>query len=514
MAGHVFIVHGDLRRLACDAWLLPTDAALRVEDTWRGWPERDPPRIDPGAPSEAWRQGRQRVQKLEGYDPRLPQPWLVNVSAKDTTPVSWFVEAAALFLDAVAHDVERSVPRHRRSKRLVALPVVGTRFGGAARATGDVVRALLPVLDAAARRHDFDVALVAVHEPMFAAAESERKKLWLAGELSPDLTPTQRACADALAEHAVQRKLVLFLGAGVSIGAGLPAWTELLEQMGERAGLSPDERRELARFDAMDQASIVRARLEQARGDDAAGAFHDEVVRLARATHASLSHMLMAAMPVEEIVTTNYDELFEVASAGIKRSVSVLPHAPDLEASRWLLKLHGCVSRPEDIVLTREDFLRYEHRRAALAGIVQALLITKHMLFVGFSLKDENFHRIADAVRRARGSKNGMRKIGTVLRIESDALLETLWNAELDFLQIEDARHLEIFLDYLLATTRAPLSHILDPRYRGTHTEPERALAERLQAFLAEVPASAKEGPAWEEITKLVQRFGGDAGPR
>ena len=29
------------------------------------------------------------------------------------------------------------------------------------------------------------------------------------------------------------------------------------------------------------------------------------------------------------------------------------------------------------------------------------MLITKHMLFVGFSLNDENFHRIMDAVRGA-----------------------------------------------------------------------------------------------------------------
>jgi hypothetical protein len=40
-----------------------------------------------------------------------------------------------------------------------------------------------------------------------------------------------------------------------------------------------------------------------------------------------------------------------------------------------------------------EDYLRYESRRAALAGIVQSLLITKHMLFIGFGLQDDNFHR-------------------------------------------------------------------------------------------------------------------------
>src|SRR5262245_22370639 len=32
MPGHVFLVRGDVRRLACDAWLMPADARGRVQD--------------------------------------------------------------------------------------------------------------------------------------------------------------------------------------------------------------------------------------------------------------------------------------------------------------------------------------------------------------------------------------------------------------------------------------------------------------------------------------------------
>ena len=58
--------------------------------------------------------------------------------------------------------------------------------------------------------------------------------------------------------------------------------------------------------------------------------------------------------------------------------------------------VHGCISKPESIVLTRQDYLRYSDTNAALAGIVQSMLITSRMLFVGFSLADDNFYRIAD----------------------------------------------------------------------------------------------------------------------
>src|SRR4051794_24409684 len=35
--GHLFIAQGDLRRLACDAWVVPTDAGGYVTAAWRSW---------------------------------------------------------------------------------------------------------------------------------------------------------------------------------------------------------------------------------------------------------------------------------------------------------------------------------------------------------------------------------------------------------------------------------------------------------------------------------------------
>jgi hypothetical protein len=73
-----------------------------------------------------------------------------------------------------------------------------------------------------------------------------------------------------------------------------------------------------------------------------------------------------------------------------------------LASSKWLLKMHGCVTKPEEIVLTKSHYIRYAERYAALAGIVQASLLTRHLLFVGFSFDDDNFQRIYDPVRKAR----------------------------------------------------------------------------------------------------------------
>ena len=56
----------------------------------------------------------------------------------------------------------------------------------------------------------------------------------------------------------------------------------------------------------------------------------------------------------------------------------------------WILKFHGTSSHPDTIILAREDYIDYEKHSDALTGILESLLITKHLLFVGFSLTDDH----------------------------------------------------------------------------------------------------------------------------
>jgi hypothetical protein len=223
-----------------------------------------------------------------------------------------------------------------------------------------------------------------------------------------------------------------------------------------------------------------------------------------------LAHALLAALPTTEAVTTNYDTLFEDASRAIGRPVDVLPYQK-ARGRRWLLKLHGCVSRPEDIVLTREDYLRYDSSRAALAGLVQGLLITRHMLFVGFSLADDNFHRIADAVRRAVRRK----QFGTSLSVAGNPLLQKVWENDLDWVEFgplpASGRLLEIFLDRLAAVTPVPAGYLFLSKYKSMLTEAEVELRGRLRGlakFMRGLPEQDRQGVAWEEIRGLLARLG------
>ena len=110
--------------------------------------------------------------------------------------------------------------------------------------------------------------------------------------------------------------------------------------------------------------------------------------------------------PDSEAVTTNYDTFFEQASRGAGQDPSVLPYGNVTSGKRGCSNFTGqWIPAKARTSSSREaPTFSYDANRGALAGIVQALLLTRHMLFVGFSLPTTTFTardpRRASAVAR------------------------------------------------------------------------------------------------------------------
>jgi hypothetical protein len=514
VAGHLFVIHGDVTRLACDAWALPCDASLLVTGAWvtnKTSPIHDPlgrNRLVGIERPEGWGDSGRRVLQLDGHTE--PQVWLINTGGTAGHPVEWYLKAIDQLLDQL-----RGLTSSRgRSRPLVAFPFVGSGQGGQALVRGGLLDRLLAHFQAKVSQEGgvpFDVALVLRSANAFTAAQALRRRQ---GALYwPSLPDGPMGEIEALATHARAGHLVLFLGAGVSAGAGLPTWKGLLNRLATTAGLM--EGGIDAKLGELDRARLIERRLD-ARKIDLRDAIRDFIEPAKR---HSLAHALLAALPSSEAVTTNYDRLFEAAVHGAGGEIAVLPYEPVTPGGRWLLKMHGSIDHRDDLVLTREDYIRYADRRGALAGIVQALLITRHMLFVGFSLSDDNFHRIADDVRKAvrRPGMAPSKPLGTALIIsEHHAALKELWRGDLDCVEIGDAagsaasraRLLEIFLDRLLASATTATAHLLDPAFRDSLTHPERTLAAALLSFSNELEEEARLTTEWATIAQLLREFG------
>lgn len=513
MSGHFFIVDGDLTSIACDAWLLPTDADFDVTRIWTGSIGLSgsvrlnlPP----------W--GEDEFARPHGRFDRS-EVWLGRIGGEGTTG---FIEAAEQFVRGAAKQCAEAAAREGR-RPLLAINQIGSGSGGGRFHKGeglpavmDAVRELLETDDV-----DADVVLVAWGETAEAAAQ------WYRAENNWHLQASWRfahndaalrALAEELAVDIRNNRASIFLGAGVSTGAGLPTWTELLESIGAKCSspVTPADIRRIA--DNRDVAELLSRRLKDSNttlGAELAGAL--------RASKYSLQHALLASLPCSEYITTNVDDLFERACRVGGRSIAVAPNiSPD--APRWLLKLHGCVTEPESMVFTRDSYLEMTRRGRALMGLVQAMLLTRHMIFVGYSLRDEDFHELMFEVRSAFPDGRPKKLLGTVLTLIEDPIQNELWQDTVKVVAFhpplpaeassdDRARairaaipELQKFLDLvgMLATDKS--SFMLDATYAGMLTDDEREFA---RAVVGALPRGEHANhPLWTEYRRMLTRFG------
>lgn len=348
-----------------------------------------------------------------------------------------------------------------------------------------------------------DFVVVAHSEVDWAALQAVRRRRAREHGVPPELSGLTAAAED-LAQRARKGQLVVFTGAGTGQPAGLPGWRQLLAELADWAGFDARTAGHLGKLDLLDQAAVISAR----KGEQHLA---DRVAERMQAPHYSLSHSLLANLPVNEYVTLNYDQLLEQAAADADDPLAVLPYEP--AAQRWLLKLHGCVApeRRKDIVLTRGDYLSLREHRATLTGLVQALLVTRHMLFVGFGLADDHFHAVVHDVRRALGPGRET-ALGTALLLEHDELREELWKHDLAYVAMsggtvpESARRLELFLDHLLLLSATSDAHLFDRSYEQMLTEDERRLRSVLTTAFA--GQSFGDAPAWIRVRGLLGDLG------
>jgi hypothetical protein len=569
MSGHLFITQGDLTRLACDAWLLPTGRTLQIRSHWlRAAPASllrrvtgtDDPEVNVPSTHHTW-YFEGRLKTPDGWEERenrtfdmmewttdreWNRPWPTHIVVRS----SWSreqqseetVEGARQFVVKAARSLAGKPPAYGRHRHLLALPVVGTGHGGGWASAGAILRRLVRVLQETLDGMDADVALMTFSPEQYAAAQHARLQVLGSGDQQAHWTsvsPELLTVGKSLADQSARGRLVLFIGAGVSSGAGLPTWQGLLDGLADDATFDDSEKAALKNLPAVDQARLIRDRLERTV-DPVVGAnpLADSICTRVSSNRYSLSHSLLSNLSVSEVVTTNYDTLFEQASRDAGHPVAVLPYEPVVNQPRWLLKMHGCVTRPDDIVLTREDYLRYAERRGALAAIVQALLITRHMLFVGFSLNDDNFQRIVDEVRKViRGgpgtASTEAHPFGTALLLNPSALLASLWRQDIDCVAVEPsdvptsdtqgasttgvspeesysaaANQLEVLLDFALFQAKNNVGHLLDERYTDLLNDDEKALGALLRDLDRTASPAVKALPAWTLIADVLKAFG------
>ena len=186
----------------------------------------------------------------------------------------------------------------------------------------------------------------------------------------------------------------LFVGAGMSRPAGFVDWRGLLREIAKDLGLDIDRESDLV---AVAQYHVNRKRTRSRLNE----AILDEFTKTAQITE---NHRILARLPVSSIWTTNYDMLLEDAIKAAGKTPDVKLTHENLAQNRprrdvVVYKMHGDVSQPQDAVLTKDDYEKYEATHRLFIENLKGDLISKTFLFLGFSFTDPNIDYVLSRIR-------------------------------------------------------------------------------------------------------------------
>jgi hypothetical protein len=216
---------------------------------------------------------------------------------------------------------------------------------------------------------------------------------------------------DALASELAERRCIIFMGAGVSMGSVSadgssrpPGWNRFLADAVPLVTKRADKayaRRLIAANQFLDAAEVITECSDRAD-------FGNYLRRTFVQPRFSASEMHKAILEIDPkiVITTNYDQIYDhYCDSGIAQSgYNVALHSDTFVVEnirsrvRLIIKAHGCVSDPRQIVLSRSSYYRARRDYPGFYQILDALFLTNTLLFVGCSLTDPDIQLILENV--------------------------------------------------------------------------------------------------------------------
>lgn len=204
-----------------------------------------------------------------------------------------------------------------------------------------------------------------------------------------------------------QNKLVIFVGAGLSIKFNLPTWKKLvtdvinetnkneykaylpLLELGE-VGMSPIEVIEKLKNEHTIISKYIKSNFKIEKGDFL---LHKKIFDL-----------------TGQIITTNYDNAFELASNNCVIPATYTSEFNISEIGKnnepYIFKLHGSYTESDKCIIYRHQYdTLYSGEMAAIEKL-KSIFIEKTILFLGFSFQDPDISMIFNNLDRIFGNNN------------------------------------------------------------------------------------------------------------
>jgi len=232
---------------------------------------------------------------------------------------------------------------------------------------------------------------------------------------------------DQLVPMLAQRKIVIFVGSGISVSAGLPTWDELLRKFvvfckDLQDLLDPDERFDQLITDAESQidkyptrvASVLKERLVELqvkKSKNIHRAYQQWLSDTFQSRTPHENHRLIVGTNYPQILTSNYDMLLEeAAKLEGYRALALLNTFTYKDADKVagalynqhssIIHVHGDIQDIvlDEIVFTAQDYVTIERKYPGFTMALQSLFLNYSVLFVGYGGSDPHFEKFVEDI--------------------------------------------------------------------------------------------------------------------
>ncbi|MBP2080115.1 SIR2 family protein [Oceanobacillus polygoni] len=198
------------------------------------------------------------------------------------------------------------------------------------------------------------------------------------------------------------RKLIPFIGAGVSVPFNLPDWGDLLLKLNK--GLNPTDQ-EMYEYlikegDYFRALSVLKTYSVSYSSDVEIKRDIKQILKSEYNKNTSIEHNVNDILKLESqfFVTTDYDNILS-EYRGKYRDDFVTPLVlKDLEDvqdlfsndTQQVIHLHGNIDIPSSMIVSEEDYEKL-YNDSKIESILNAIMANSSLLFIGFSFKDKYF---------------------------------------------------------------------------------------------------------------------------
>ncbi len=186
-----------------------------------------------------------------------------------------------------------------------------------------------------------------------------------------------------------KEEAALFVGAGMSLYAGYPSGVKLAEIIYNN--LTSDLQKQIEFTSNLPKLAEDIYYLKGGNKNYLIEMLKKEFQKKPTSTE---THELLAKIPqIKNIITTNYDTLFETTNPNLEVIRKSEDCATVNAKKQCLFKIHGDLSDTTNIILTQPDYNNYfvkDSEKSVFWNTVKTKLIENHIIFIGYALEDSN----------------------------------------------------------------------------------------------------------------------------